>query len=697
MESIGITKDTKLGVDYQSFLARKDIMLVPLKPRFIIPGDEFYLGAKIFNQTNQRQNLKVEFFSGTLFLENDESKKDIQIEAKESKTIYFNVRAGLSKQNGTHQFVLSAKNNACEDTVENSIKITGNDTYEATATSGYSSATIVQESIYLPENIIGDKGELTVRSSATLAVFLSDALNYLMAYPYGCSEQIASKLDSIAIVKKGLNLENIGDKFGLEDVEFDGRKYTIDEVVEIGLARIYENQKFNGGFAYYPNGNSNPYVTLRIAKTLKNLKDAGYEINKNSLERAFGYLNNEASHNINLRKNKEFIILATNSLLEIKEYGRINKSLISYVKGLRNDKLFLNEQISNTTLATLAVMLSENENIFGGEYKNEVFDILENKIDIDSRGAFLPSGKNRLWQYYGTQIKDTSLLLKAMSKDERDNEILDKILRWLLRSRDKDGSWGSTSNTISVIDAMTDYLLWQRETESEFTLKILLNDQEKQSFGYNVQTILDQNSLTISVSELGLGSFNSLTFKKENHNELNNNFYYDISLKYFLPIDTIPPRDEGFSITREFYSLEDKENENPISEAKPGEVLRGHLKIFVPEGRNFVAVEDFIPAGVELINLNLDTENKSLLAEEQNDYDWRRNYDNNRKLYPSMKELRDDRLFLFKENLPAGEYEYDYFVRALIPGKFHHLPAIVSEMYFPENFARTSGRYFTVK
>ncbi len=697
VESIGISKDTKLGVDYQDFIARKDIMLVPLKPRFIVPGDEFYLGAKIFNQTNQKQNLRVELKSGTLFLKNDSGKKDIQIEANESKTVYFKVKADSSKQKGVHRFVLFAKNSAYEDTVENTIKITRNDTYEATATAGYSNASLVNEFIYLPENIVEDKGELTIQSSATLAVFLSDALNYLLGYPYGCSEQIASKLASIAIVKKGLNLENIGDKFELEDVEFDGRKYTIDEVVEIGLARIYENQKHNGGFAYYPDGDSNIYLTLHIANTLKDLKNAGYEINENSLRRAFTYINNTVSYDRNLKKNKDMVILATNFLLEIKEYGKINKSLISYIKGLRNDKLLLNDQISNTSLVTLAIMLSENEDIFSREYKNEVFDILENKIDIDSRGAFLPSGKNVTWQYYGTQTKDTALLLKALSKDERDNEILDRILRWLLRSRNKDGAWGSTNNTISVIDAMTDYLIWQRETESEFTLKMLLDDEEKQSFDYNAQTILDQNSLTIPVSELGLGSFSSLDFKKENHNNLNNNFYYDISLKYFLPIDKIPPRDEGFSITREFYSLEDKEGENPIAKASPGDVLRGHIEVLVPEGRNFVAVEDFIPAGVELINFNLATENKSLMAEEQNDYDWWRGYYDSRKLRPNMKELRDDRLFLFKERLPAGEYEYDYYVRVLIPGKFHHLPAIVSEMYFPENFARTSGRYFEVE
>jgi len=60
------------------------------------------------------------------------------------------------------------------------------------------------------------------------------------------------------------------------------------------------------------------------------------------------------------------------------------------------------------------------------------------------------------------------------------------------------------------------------------------------------------------------------------------------------------------------------------------------------------------------------------------------------------EEVRDDRLFLFREWVREGVYEYEYFVRALVPGTFSHLPAVVSEMYFPENFGRTRGDYFTV-
>ena len=78
------------------------------------------------------------------------------------------------------------------------------------------------------------------------------------------------------------------------------------------------------------------------------------------------------------------------------------------------------------------------------------------------------------------------------------------------------------------------------------------------------------------------------------------------------------------------------------------------------------------------------------------DYDEYVNIPRHTKLWPDAEESHDDRVFLFKERVEAGVYEFDYLVRALIPGTYHHLPAVVSEMYFPENFGRTDGRYFTV-
>jgi uncharacterized protein YfaS (alpha-2-macroglobulin family) len=215
-----------------------------------------------------------------------------------------------------------------------------------------------------------------------------------------------------------------------------------------------------------------------------------------------------------------------------------------------------------------------------------------------------------------------------------------------------------------------------------------VNGLSKDNFRFQPETILDQRQTQISIGELALDRNNIVEFLKTSHNALPNNYYYDLALKYFLPTEQIPPRDEGMSIVRTIHGLDDVKNEKPVFKAKVGDVLRVHLQIILPKSRNYVTIEDFIPAGLEIVNLDLATEQKSLRLQETELTE--------RGLRVDYKELRNDRAFLYKENLGPGVYEFDYFARALVPGTFTHLPAVASEMYFPEVFGRTAGGYFEI-
>lgn len=747
IESVGVTKDTKLGVGYREFKTQKDLMVVPLKPRFIVPGDSFLVGGQVFNNTDSRQKVNVAVTSNTLQFAGAKT-ASLTLDPRTNKTTYFPVIAPESIQDGDHSFVLSAKNDNLEDTVENSIPITRNDTYESVATAAYTGDNQSREYIYLPSNVTPDRGGLTIKTSATLAVFLSDALNYLVQYPYGCSEQIASKLSSLAILKRGLSIKNIGDTFVVKDIEFEGNKYTPDDVARIGLARLYENQTQDGGFTYYQNMQPDFYLTLHVVNALIDLKNAGYDVDATRLDLAAKYLSRELTRKSELIQNKDLVILTTYTLSRIDGF-LINSDLPNRVVNIVSDTKYINENISNESLAYLAILLTHG---YSPLLKEQVFQQLENRIVIDARGAYLSlRGRTPIYQYYETPIKDTALMLKAFAQDERENPILDKVLRWILASRAKDGAWGSTNNTVTVIDALTDFMSWKKENLSSFNLSISLDKKAVGDVTFDNKTILQTFEKFVSLPDLGLGKIKTILFSKTNQNTEPNNYYYDMLLKYYLPIDKIAPRDEGFSIDREFYQVDDKTNSHPVLAAKQGDVLRGHLTITVPESRNLVSVEDFIPAGMEIVNLKLSTEDQSLNNQktDNNYYDNQGPYDGEPEggygegavapkqfglasvksffdslfngaissfggtkelddsfygkgmktalpLQPDSDESHDDRLFLFKQHLEPGVYEYDYFVRALVPGSFHHLPAVVSEMYFPENFGRTRGESFSI-
>lgn len=730
IESLGVTKNTKLGVGYGEFMTKKDVMTIPLRPRFIIPGDEFLMGANVFNQTQGAQRFTVSIDAPTLTIE--EKSKNISVGAGESETVYFSAKAPKNMREGKHKFTLSAKNAAYEDTVDGVLPITPNMTYESTATANYTNGAQTKEYIYIPQEVEKDRGGVSIKTSATLAVYLSDALNSLISFPYGCSEQIASKLSSLAIVKRGLGIKNIPDAFTLKQVVFEGKEYSLDDVVRIGLSSIYENQYPEGGFAYYKGLAPNVSLTLHIVQALQDLKEAGYEIQESSLQRGARYLYSQITQNQNLLRDNNLVVLTAYILSRLSHFDAENALLKNRIEEIVSDKTFINERISNTSLSYLAILLIKG---YSSSLKEKIFSILENRVRIDGRGAFLDvNGTNWLYDYYETPIKDTALLLKAFVADKRETPLRDKILRWLLLSRAKDGAWGSTNNTLTVVDALTDFLIWKRELDSSFIVNLDMNGKKLGDYTFNKENILKTFISDLAIKDIPVNQLQTLTFSKTNQNSAPNNFYYDAALTYFLPIDAIPARDEGFFISQTFYARDDEKNATPLTKAIVGDVVKGHLSITVPKSRNFAMVESFIPAGMEVVNLHLATEDqtlkkektantrfekynslpnsfgdngflKSLFAsrvieeasEELPDEAYNPTAMRNLTFSPDFEESHDDRVVLFKERLQPGVYEYDYFVRALIPGAYNLLPTVVSELYFPEHFGRTEGKYFTVE
>lgn len=737
IESLGVTEDTKVGVRYQEITAQKKIMLVPLRPRFVIPGDEFEIGAQVFNQTDRTQTLSLSYESATLGLVGGGKRDSKTLKAGESAVVYWSVKAPESQTSGTHTIVLSAKNSEFEDTVENVIPVNQNVTYESVATANSTADKSAKEYVFIPEGVQIDQGGLTVKTSATLAVFLSDALKYLFQYPYGGAEQLASKLSSIAIVKRSLGIQNVGDKFNLPLVTFDGNTYTVDEVVSKGLSKIYDAQRADGGFSYYRSLPSDLYLTINMVNALADLQSAGYAINRQVVQSATNYIGATLLAKGVKQYGVDLFISATYVISRVGGSSYYNP-LVEIILSSATP-VYIKERASSLTLAQLA-LIAQREDRYAALLER-VVSTLENRVEIDSRGAYVESNSsNIVWQYYETPIKNTALFLKVLSQQRRNYSQTDKLIRWLLSSRSPDGAWGSTQNTISVIDAFTEYLSWKRETESDFALTLSLDEVKLETFDFNKKTVFSMFEKFLPIASFETNTMHTLLFGKENRNKLANTFYYDIGLKYYLPAEQIAPRDEGITIERSFYSMKDSREETPLIEAKVGEVLKGKLTVITAKPRNLFAIEDFIPAGFELVNFNLSTEGEvfneqpfgnskgmgptgeeevfisestkspsffdylrhpvkslaalSTVAKSVDLYNDRFIYQN--ELHPDFEELRDDRLFLFKQNLAAGHYTYEYYLRATTPGTFRHLPAVASELYFPENFGRTGGSLFRV-
>lgn len=680
VEVVGVTQDTLVGAGYQDFITRKNLMIDPIRPRFIVPGDEFFVGGVVFNQTDSERMINVQLTSNSLNLKEGD-KKTITLKPNQSSSVYFRVEAPKSNQFSNHSISLKASSEGIEDFVEQTMNVTLNNTYETVATAGIGQDSKVSEFIYLPKTIEKERGSLIIKANVTLAVLLNDGLNSLFSYPSDYLYDITSLLEAAAVVRRITNLPNLKDKIKIKKVVYDNKEYSYDQLVEISLTKLTNLQNFDGGFGYFPRDYSDFSATIDGIKALAKIKTAGYPVKEEIIEKAISYIDKELiERKTYLTKSDLIEVGYLFSLLEGREMSQVLKNRIT---ALARDERFIKDDCGDLSLAELAYVFSKEIN--NPRLKEDILSVLENRIEIDGRGAFLDTRKN---YYREHTIKNTALLLQALVANKRETVVMDKIIRWLSLSRSSLGDWGASSNTITVLEAFTDYLSWKEETKANFKLELLVDGRIESKKVFNQQTIFESLEKTFTLSELKSEQPVIIDLIKSDDQSKNSRYYYDMVLKYYLPVEKIEARDEGFAIKRTVHSLEDVKNLNPVNKTKLGEIVKVHLQIIVPNTSYLVALEDFIPAGFEIVNLDLATEQKSLRLQDK---------ELKNELSPNFKEIRDNRTFLLINQLAKGVYEFDYFIRATTKGKFTHLPAVIYQTQFPERFGRTCASYFEIE
>lgn len=669
-EAVGMTLDTKVGVGYREFTTKKLLMVTPLKPRFVLPDDQFSLGAQVFNQSSRTLNLSVTLTTPSLKVEDQKNKK-LSLKSGESETVYWRIQVPAIMPAGAVAYSLSAEGGGLTDEVEDNLTVNANTLYEVTASAGATENRIT-ELVYVPDSILPDQGELVVNSSATIAVYLPNALNYFINNTYKSSGHISSRLRGAVLISKALNVPNLSNQNWPE----------LEPIITQDLNSLYSLQNSDGGFRMWPESIRSDYrSTAEAVEAFAALSQVGYQINETAWSRATKYL-----ADMYLAPDIKYDDAEVLTFLQVLFTQDIYRNNAQFIRDLnRVAGALVKDKKSPSGLLLIASEILHRYQLLPDQAE-KIDSMLKGRLVIDSRGTFLDIGPGKT-TYYDNAIGNTARFIPILVIRKEKNQIAD-LLRWLVSSRDKTGAWGSTKNTLAAVKAVTDYLGWQPETSGSFVLENRLNDQPATEFTFESRNILAQLKKVFPLSELRFGDLNTMSIGKKTPTE-SGKVYYDLAFKYFIPAEAAISRDEGITIKRDFFTLADGKNENPISDAKAGEVIREHLEITVPVTRRDVAIQDFIPAGLEIIDTSLAAEDQTLNS--------KLGRIKNSKFWPSHREWRDDHAFLYREVLEPGTYEFDYLVRALVPGDYLRLPTQIWEMNNPENFGRSRVSRFIVK
>lgn len=658
LEALGSTKKHLFGGEATTLIETKDVIVRSVRPRFAVIGDKISLGAIVHNETAEPKTFDVTL-SGSGFVQKGSAAQKVTVDpGKRTKVLFPIVVSDAASL--TMRFAAVAE--GARDIIEETIPLYRFGMIQSNATAGMTEDR-ADEKVFVPSEKDAESGSLTVQVAPTLATYLPESLSYLSTYPYGCAEQVTSSIYPSIALKQLNGLST----FSVVDNE------TLQLNVLAGLQKIYAFQRGDGGFGYWENSpESYPSLTAYIVSALTEAKKAGYGVDGDAKDRAIQYLQN-ALHD--QRPERQLSLAERVEILyTLSEEG------ISDLPSL-NDAFDKRRDLSAFSRAELAMAYDRSGGSREKDKARRLLTEVMNSVRVDARGVHMEDTQS-YWFMMHSGDRATAIVLRAAVRIDPENPFVWKMVRGMLASR-MDGHWDTTQSTSLSILALVDYLKQTKELESSYTFAATVDAAEVLK-GTVVPGTLKQSTKTVPFSSLKREKDLGIAIAKTGNGRL----YYDLLLKYFYTPDEIQPAEEGIGIVREMLPVNPTDKES----VKAGDVRKIRLTITVPETRHFVAVESMLAAGFEPIDMQYAISQQQLNDATNNSGD----YYKNQTWRFSHIELRDDRVFLFADELPPGVYRYEYLVRATTPGTFRERPARVFEMYFPENFGQTGGGWVTV-
>jgi uncharacterized protein YfaS (alpha-2-macroglobulin family) len=674
MDARAVTLDTHVGQTTLDIISTKPLLVSPQTPRFFVVGDEFRIGTAVHNNSDQDLNVEVSITAQGVTLQNEDVQY-VDVPAKGQAYAAWDGTVNMDAQRV--DLVFKAQGGSFTDasrptagTLEGQgIPVYRYDAKETIGTSGQMTSGGSQiEAISLPPSMNISQGELTIELAPSLAAGMTDGLTYLQGYPYECIEQTISRFLPNILTVRALKTAGISDP----DLESN-----LETQVNTALQRLYNWQNPDGGWGWWSNQESDVQTTAYAVLGLIESKDAGYTISDPVLERAVNFLRTKirtsSSSNQPYQLNRNAFVLYVLAHAGSPEVSQTVK---------------LYDQRQLTSLFARAFLADALYQIDPGDprVKTLLSDFASNAI-LSATGTHWEELEPDPWNW-NTDTRTTAIILSTVSQIDPTNPLNANAVRWLMSSR-QNGHWRGTQETAWTIMALTRWMKASGELQANYNFAVALNGERLGGGAANQDTIRQTLSLKVDIANMLADQVNRLAVARDDGP---GNLYYTAHLDVSLPVEDIKALNQGIILSRNYFQEED--STTPVAQVNWGDMLLARLTIVAPHDLHYVVIDDPLPAGLEAVDQSLKTSPQNEIPQQ---YAWNDLISHGWGWwYFNHVEMRDEKLVLSADYLPAGTYVYTYLVRAGTAGTFRTIPPTAQEFYFPEVYGRGDGSLFTI-
>ncbi|VVB66366.1 Alpha-2-macroglobulin family protein [Candidatus Gugararchaeum adminiculabundum] len=633
ISAVGTTSSMDVGESSAKIITQKPVIARLSSPRFLTQRDRAQLIGVVHNYGNSEQDFSVLFNSTNQIEVIGNQTAELTIPAGGDKSVSFWVEAKDCCSVNVSFYALSRQNSSLSDAMQLTLPIVPHG-IEVTSLSS-SSEDSVEKTYELPASSYSS-AELTI--SPTIASTALEGLDYLIDYPYGCTEQTMSRFMPAVVVKKTVN--SLGLSLSPE------AEAKLPEVMGQSLQRLYDFQHSDGGWGWWKEDDSTPEMTAYVVYGLTLAKENGLEVSQQVLDNGVAKLEDFARQD----GSSEFTLEESAYAIFAHAYAKKSMPDGIQVQNLKGNY----KNLSDRGLA-LYVRAQQESGVSSPVGLDEL---------ISRASCTQTLCKWSGYTYKFNDVEATSHAAIALMKAGK-KEMAEKSINWLVSRRTKSMAWDSTRDSAAALVAISEYLKSTGELSPDYSVKVLIDDvptKDEISFSKsNLKPVTVQlpkkGTHTVSIRKTGTGKMYSL-----------------LTATYFTNDESIGFKSSGnFSITREYNT----------SSIMAGDLAEVTLNI-IPFDSDYLIIEEPIPAGTEVVPDSV-----------RMPY-WGSRYEiRDEKLVIFVSHMYYS--WWYDEENSRDNFAIHYQLRGTYDGTFHVMPAKISQMYLPEVQASSAEDIFNVQ
>lgn len=634
--AVAQTRANQFGAGDGTLTVTKNLLIDPALPRFVREGDEVELRAVARQKIADTDTLRVRCTVGGVLELLSDPVAEVSADRDAPAVVRFRARA-RAEGSGTVKFeVVSAADPQRSDAVEVTVPVAQPVILKKESVAGTTGNTTFAVREVAPGEWENGRGTFSFAMSTTPWLAKLMGLPFLLEYPHGCLEQKTSRL--LAITYLGNLLEYLPDSAS--------RRANYHHVAAETLHEIEASLLPDGSVPYWPQGTEpNDYVTIQTAWCVAASEAAGFEVPDRLATELPEILEKIVTRQA---RPDAGATLRAFALFVLAPFG---EEPSAELKAAAEELFLQRDQLSGEGRAMLALALHGMG--LAPEKQTQLLDELPRSFDtISFRPDTFASA---------TRTEALCTWARLAITPAVDHRALNDRLNKLLES----------SATLSTQENL--WLLVAFDALLKTTPQVLIKtatvkpapdhvSENKTAMAWTRQDLARLADFVVNGLPKPPGSF-------------------VLSAAYFSGGRTTMLESSGLRVERVVKNLSDPARTG--SAAAPfrlGDSLLISYRFSTENPQSYVALEDLLPGGVEVVNPDLALFGKHYTLPEGTD-------PNPAAL--SYSELRDQQTNLYFDHLPAGTASYSVLARATAAGSFIWPATQIQPMYDSRFFGRS--------